>query len=127
MVAMQLPTRGAGVISDVRTFFLWGWSDSLDPPVRVFQTVVFSKATTVTLTAMLSMVSLGAENFIAGTAGAVISKVGLLNARGGTDTVDMSNSFENNGGRFVGCVFVTFCLSLSKARGVGKFTVYFHG
>jgi hypothetical protein len=115
------------MITDVRTFFLRGWSGSLDPPVRVFHTVIFPKATTVTATATLSMVSLGAENFVGGTTGAVIWKAGVLNARGGTDTVDLSDSFDHNGGRFVGCVFLTFCLSLRKAHGVGKFTVYFHG
>jgi hypothetical protein len=115
------------VITDVRTLALSGWTDAIDPPARVFQTLFFSKPTKVTATATLSMTSIGHTSDTAGTAGAVIWKVGIARPTGGTDTVDLSDSFEHNSGTFERCVFITFALSLRKAAGVGQYAVFVDG
>lgn len=116
------------MITNVRTWFSSGWTDSADPPLRVFHTMFFPTPTKVTATAALSMVSIGHRGGTAGTAGAVIWKVGIARPGGrATDTLDLSGTFDNNGGTFERCVFVTFALSLRVAAGVGKYTVYIHG
>jgi hypothetical protein len=116
------------MIADVRTFVLSGRNDVMEPPIRFFQTIFFSTPTKVTATAALSMVSIGSTQQSAGTAGAVIWKVGIARPGGGaTDTVDLSDSFEHNGGTFERCIFVTFALSLRMAAGVGLYTVSIHG
>lgn len=116
------------MIVDMRTFVLDGWTDSMEPPLRVFQTVFFPNPVKVTATAGLSMTSIGATDSEAGTAGAVIWKVGIARPGGhATDTVDLSSTFRSNQGTFDNCVFVTFALSLRKAAGVGMYTVQIHG
>jgi hypothetical protein len=100
----------------------------MDPPLRLFQTVFFPTSAKITATAALSMASIGSTPESAGTAGAVIWKVGIARPGGGaTDTVDLFDSFEHNGVTFERCVFVTFALSLRKAAGVGQYTVLIHG
>ena len=116
------------MIVDTRTFVLDGWTETMEPPLRVFQTVFFPNPVTVTATAALSMTSIGAEDSTAGTAGAVIWKVGIARPGGrATDTVDLSSTFRSNQGTFERCVFVTFALSLRKAAGVGMYAVHIHG
>ena len=115
------------MLTNVRTFAVDGWTDSMEPPLRVFQTAFFSTPTKVTATAALSVVSLGLSNWVPGTAGASIWKVGIARPGGaGTDTVDLSSAW-NTQGTFERCVFVTFVLSLRNAAGVGVFTVHTHG
>ena len=116
------------MITDVRTFVLDGWWNTIDPPLRLFQTVFFPTPTKVTATAALSMTSIGISPPESGVAGAVIWKVGIARPEGrATDTVDLSNTWRNNNGTFERCVFITFALSLRKAAGVGVFTVHVHG
>lgn len=115
------------MITDVRTLSLSGWTNDIDPPTRVFQTIFFPSPTKVTATAALGMTSIGRTGNSAGTAGAVIWKVGIARPTGrATDTVDLSGSWRVEG-TFERCVFITFALSLRKAAGVGQYTVLVHG
>jgi len=115
------------VIADVRTLSLNGWTNDIDPPTRLFQTIFFPTPTKVTATAALAMTSIGQTVDTAGTAGAVIWKVGIARPTGGaTDTVDLSDGWHTEG-TFERCVFITFALSLRKAAGVGQYTVLVHG
>jgi hypothetical protein len=107
------------MINEVRTYFIHGRNDELEPTVRLFNTIILPTPTTVTATAKLSMVSLGGTPSEGGLAGAVIWK-------GGTDTLDLSKNWDHNGGKFFGCVFITFALSLRLAFAAGQFTLYIH-
>ena len=115
------------MITNVRTLSLSGWTNDIDPPTRVFQTIFFPSPTKVTATAALSVTSLGRTGDTGGTAGAAIWKVGIARPTGRqTDTVDLSSSWRVEG-TFERCVFITFVLSLRKAAGVGQYTVLVHG
>jgi hypothetical protein len=116
------------MIVDVRTFALDGRSESLDPPLRIFQTMFFATPTKVTAFAALTATSIGDSAGVAGTAGASIWKIGIARPDGrSTDTVDLSSDFTNNSGTFERCVFITFVLSLRNAYGVAVFEAQIHG
>ena len=115
------------MITDVRTLSLSGWTNVMDPPTRVFQTVFFPTPTKVTATAAMAVVSLGASGDTGGTAGAAIWKVGIARPSGrATDTVNLSDAWHVEG-TFERCVFITFVLSLRMAAGIGQYTVLVHG